>query len=143
MTRAIAGGTAPALAGDTISNLFGGAHTPETPATQAASSPTASEGPTTLTATTSEILAPYKVRERISRPSSSVPNQCATDGPINRPVKSSCAGSCGASHGANTAQTTKTVSRTIPTAARGCLLTTPPIGRLSPAPAFAVTISNL
>ena len=31
--------------------------------------------------------------DRMSRPSSSVPNQCVTDGPINRPGKSMRAGS--------------------------------------------------
>jgi len=63
----------------------------------------------------------------MSRPSSSVPNQCAELGPTNRPLKSSRAGSCGASHGANTAHTRKIASRTTPTAAKGCRLTRPTI----------------
>ena len=58
-------------------------------------------------------------RERISRPSSSVPHQWAAEGVASRTARSMRAGSCGASHGANSAQITKTTTSTAPAAASG------------------------
>src|SRR6266404_5182201 len=60
-------------------------------------------------------------REKMSRPNSSVPNQCATEGGANRAGKLSAAGSCGASSGANIANTTKMITITAPAAAKGRL----------------------
>src|ERR1700683_3720595 len=59
------------------------------------------------------------MRERMSRPSSSVPNQCACDGVLRRAGKLMAAGSCGAIHGANRAKIKKTITRTSPVAASG------------------------
>src|SRR5882724_2517480 len=53
------------------------------------------------------------MREKMSRPSSSVPNQCAVLGGWRRKGKSILPGSCGAIHGANTAKTTKTATSTM------------------------------
>src|SRR5450631_4136117 len=58
-------------------------------------------------------------RERMSRPSSSVPHQWAEDGVIRRLGKSMWAGSWGAIQGANSANTTKMTTSTTPIAARG------------------------
>src|SRR5712671_6156484 len=60
-------------------------------------------------------------REKMSRPNSSVPNQCAVEGGANRAGKLSAAGSCGASSGANVANTTKMITITAPAAAKGLL----------------------
>jgi hypothetical protein len=57
------------------------------------------------------------MRDRISRPNSSVPNQCEIDGPIKRDGRSMYAGSCGAIHGAKSAQMTNTVIITAPAVA--------------------------
>src|SRR5580700_1100543 len=59
------------------------------------------------------------MRERMSRPSSSVPNQCAYDGVPRRAGRLMAAGSCGAIQGANRAKITKTITNTIPVAASG------------------------
>src|SRR5271155_3200154 len=58
-------------------------------------------------------------RERMSRPSSSVPHQWVDDGPARRVGRSMWAGSCGAIQDANKAQITKIVTRTMPIAASG------------------------
>ncbi len=58
-------------------------------------------------------------RERMSRPSSSVPHQWATDGACKRAGKSMRAGSCGAIQGANKAEKTKMTTSTTPIAAKG------------------------
>ena len=55
----------------------------------------------------------------MSRPSSSVPHQCADDGGERRVGRSIYAGSCGEIHGANIAQITKTMTNTAPVAASG------------------------
>src|SRR5579864_5318100 len=55
----------------------------------------------------------------MSRPSSSVPNQCADEGGPRRAGKLIDAGSCGAIHGANSANITKTTTSTTPAAASG------------------------
>src|SRR3989442_10499071 len=55
----------------------------------------------------------------MSRPSSSVPHQCAEEGAANRVGRSMWAGSCGAIHGANRAEMTKITTNTRPVAARG------------------------
>src|SRR5258708_24627323 len=59
------------------------------------------------------------MRERISRPSSSVPNQCADDGVSRRAGKLIEAGSWGAIQGANNAKTRKIATSTTPIAASG------------------------
>src|SRR5579864_9068098 len=58
-------------------------------------------------------------RERISRPNSSVPSQCADEGELNLVGSSIAAGSCGAIQGANTANMTNTRTSTTPIAASG------------------------
>src|SRR5271169_7183080 len=58
-------------------------------------------------------------RERMSRPSSSVPNQCADDGESRRAGRWIDAGSCGAIQGANRAKIRKTATNTTPIAANG------------------------
>src|SRR5713101_7519318 len=59
------------------------------------------------------------MRERMSRPSSSDPQTCASDGGERRVARLICAGSCGAIHGANTAQIEKKMTNTTPMAASG------------------------
>src|SRR5437868_3267119 len=84
-------------------------------------SPMIRDANTTLVPTSMEMRAPKMTRERMSRPNSSVPNQCAFDGGCNRAGRLSAAGSCGAIHGANIANSTKTVTITAPAAASGRL----------------------
>src|SRR5215469_17520019 len=55
----------------------------------------------------------------MSRPSSSVPNQCGRDGEWSRSGRLIAAGSWGAIHGANTAKITKRMTSTTPAAASG------------------------
>src|SRR6266404_9914946 len=81
--------------------------------------PSRSEHATTLLPTKSEIRAPQIRRERMSRPSSSVPHQCRAVGLCRRFGKSMCAGSCGAIQGAKIAEKTKMETRTTPMAASG------------------------
>src|ERR1019366_6182509 len=59
------------------------------------------------------------MRERMSRPSSSVPNQWACDGMARRAGRLMAAGSCGAIQGANSAKITNTMTSTAPVAASG------------------------
>src|SRR5439155_25993625 len=58
-------------------------------------------------------------RERMSRPSSSVPNQCAVEGEESRVGRSMCAGSCGSIQEVMTAKITKMTTNTPPTADNG------------------------
>src|ERR1039457_158202 len=81
--------------------------------------PSRSEHATTLLPTNREILAPQIRRERMSRPSSSVPHQCCAEGVCRRFGRSMCAGSCGAIQGAKIAEKAKMVTNTAPTAANG------------------------
>src|SRR5208337_2742102 len=81
--------------------------------------PSRSEHATTLLPTKREIRAPQIRRERMSRPSSSVPHQCCTEGVCKRFGRSMCAGSCGAIHGAKIAAIANTATNTAPTAAKG------------------------
>src|SRR2546430_2273717 len=60
-------------------------------------------------------------RERMSRPSSSDPQICNSEGGARRVVRLMCAGSVGAIQGAKIAQTTKNVTNTAPIAASGLL----------------------
>src|SRR5437868_5911446 len=84
-------------------------------------SPMIRDANTTLVPTSMEMRAPKMTRERMSRPNSSVPNQCAFDGGCNRAGRLSAAGSWGAIHGANIANSTKMVTITAPAAASGRL----------------------
>ena len=59
------------------------------------------------------------MRESMSRPSSSVPSQCAAEGPERRSGRLIAAGSWGAIQGAKMASTVKITTRTIPAAASG------------------------
>src|SRR5580700_8321992 len=59
------------------------------------------------------------MRERMSRPSSSVPNQCADEGESRRAGRLIAAGSCGAIQGANAAKIRKMMTNASPTAASG------------------------
>src|SRR5260221_13422933 len=81
--------------------------------------PSRSEHATTLLPTNKEIRAPQISRERMSRPSSSVPHQCCADGVCKRFGRSMCAGSCGAIQGAKIAENTKMETSTTPMAASG------------------------
>src|SRR6266700_1085729 len=60
-------------------------------------------------------------RERMSRPSSSDPQICSSEGGAKRVARLMCAGSAGAIQGAKTAQMTKNVTNTAPIAASGLL----------------------
>src|SRR5437879_13552263 len=79
--------------------------------------PIRSEHATTLLPTNKEIRAPQIRRERMSRPSSSVPHQCCVEGVCKRFGRSMCAGSCGAIQGAKIAENTKMETSTTPMAA--------------------------
>src|ERR1700687_876210 len=81
--------------------------------------PSRSEHATTLLPTNKEIRAPQIRRERMSRPSSSVPHQCCAESDCKRFGRSMCAGSCGAIQGAKIAEKTKMVTKMTPTAASG------------------------
>src|ERR1700736_5163116 len=59
------------------------------------------------------------MRERMSRPSSSLPNQCAAEGGSRRVGRLIAAGSWGAIQGAKIANSTKIDTNTTPVAARG------------------------
>src|SRR5579859_1298918 len=56
-------------------------------------------------------------RERMSRPSSSVPNQCPALGGCNLEGRSMALGLCGAIHGPKSAKTTKITANTAPAVA--------------------------
>src|SRR5258708_1793338 len=58
-------------------------------------------------------------RESMSRPSSSDPQTCASEGGESRVARLMFAGSCGASHGAKMAHTMKNTTNTTPMAASG------------------------
>jgi len=58
----------------------------------------------------------------MSRPNSSEPHICRSDGGASRVAKLICAGSCGAIHAAKTANTTKQTTKTQPIAASGLRL---------------------
>src|ERR1700688_1752130 len=81
--------------------------------------PRRSEHATTLLPTNKEIRAPQIRRERMSRPSSSVPHQWCGEGVCRRFVRSMCAGSCGAIQDAKIAENTKMDTSTTQTAAQG------------------------
>src|SRR5262245_24733560 len=55
--------------------------------------------------TISEMRAPARTREKMSRPSSSRPNQCVADGPSSRCASSCAAGAKRATAGPNSAAT--------------------------------------
>src|SRR5450755_3613565 len=82
-------------------------------------SPIKSEPATTLLPTKREMRAPQIRRERMSRPSSSVPHQCWAEGVCSRLGRSMCAGSCGAIQGAKIAAKAKRTTRITPIAASG------------------------
>ena len=71
------------------------------------------------------------MRERMSRPSSSVPNQCSRDGVSRRAGRLMEAGSCAAIQGANRAKITKMTTNTTPVAASGLWRAFPTIDRRS------------
>src|SRR5437016_160907 len=57
----------------------------------------------------SEMRAPYRMRLAMSRPSESVPSQCAADGGSRRELSVCASGSYGARSGASTAHTANAV----------------------------------
>ncbi len=72
---------------------------PKKPAIPPSTAPMIMAAMTRMTASGSVIRAPNRTREKTSRPSSSVPNQCAQDGPAR--IANFCAsGFCGAITGA-------------------------------------------
>ena len=76
---------------------------------------------TTQLPTSMEMREPKMRRERMSRPSSSVPHQWVEDGLARRLGRSMYAGFCGAIHGAKRAKMMKMTTRTTPIAASGLL----------------------
>ena len=84
--------------------------------------PMNSERPTTATATKSEMRVPKRMRERMSRPSSSVPKRWARLGEARRLARLSVVGSEGASQGASRAASVKPRSRANPSTASGLRL---------------------
>src|SRR5215467_12557047 len=60
---------------------------------------------------------PKRIRERISRPNSSLPNGCCQEGPSSRSFSFWSAGSYGASHGAKIADTVNATTIVKPTSA--------------------------
>src|SRR5450631_2479475 len=81
--------------------------------------PKASEMLTTDRDTVRDRRAPQRRREKVSRPSSSVPHQCVAEGPCRRWSRSMAAGLSRASQGANKPQRTNIASKNAPRAARG------------------------
>ena len=76
--------------------------------------PVNAENSATETPTSSETRAPYSVRERISRPSASVPSGNSADGGFRRWITFISVGSCGTIHGANSASAIISASRKDP-----------------------------
>src|SRR5437870_3000569 len=66
-----------------------------------------------------EMRAPHTTREKPSRPRSSVPNGCASEGALRIWLQSVRAGSLVAIHGAPSAMTTKIATTIAPTTAAG------------------------
>ena len=62
----------------------------------------------------SEVRAPQIMRDRMSRPSSSVPNQYIADGALRTARKLALTGSNGAIHGASSATSTKNPTTAAP-----------------------------
>ena len=62
----------------------------------------------------SEVLAPQIMRDKMSRPSSSVPNQYIAEGALRTARKFAFTGSNGAIHGASSATSTKKPTITAP-----------------------------
>ena len=87
---------------DQVSN-----HPPKYPATAPTVRPMIPAPKTTLTLTSIETRVPKMMRDRMSRPSSSVPIQCAALGATRRAGKFCAIGSYGASHGAASATISK------------------------------------
>src|SRR5437867_1957569 len=84
------------------------------PAASPQTSPTAKASSTTAAPTSSESRAPYTTRLHTSRPTSSVPNQCAAPGAVRRADTSMRSGSP-AMTGASTPTSVVTASSTRPT----------------------------
>src|SRR5688500_12724265 len=76
---------------------------PKYPAIDPSMMPITDDTPTTTIPTSSEIRAPDRTRAKMSRPSSSGPNQCRPVGPSSRRASSCAAGSNGESQGPKTA----------------------------------------
>src|SRR5471030_2368721 len=62
----------------------------------------------------SEVRAPQNRRDKISRPSSSVPSQCRREGALRTAIKSALIGSKGKIHGASNASSAKNSTNTAP-----------------------------
>src|SRR5260370_42573504 len=107
--------------------------------------PSRSEHATTLLPTNREIRAPQIRRERMSRPSSSVPHQCCVEGVCKRFGRSMCAGSCGAIQGAKTAEKTKMDTSKTPTAAKGLWreMGEDQVGRVADSPHHSPNLNTL
>src|SRR6266542_603393 len=93
------------------------------PPFQAATMPTRTPAPAAMrqapSAIPSEMRAPYRTRERMSRPSSSRPKTWAHDGPVSAPSRCCLSASRGASQGPRAAIDTNSATMTSPaTAAR-------------------------
>src|SRR5947209_6700886 len=80
-------------------------------------SPSRSDPATTLPPTSMEMRAPWITREKMSRPSSSVPNQCAALGGCRREGRLMLLGFCGAIQGANSAKITNSATSATPAVA--------------------------
>src|SRR5690554_3434724 len=90
---------------------------PKYPAKAPSTRPILKEIDTDTKPTDSEILPPYRVRAKMSRPISSVPNQCSAEGGWLRARKSARLGSYGVSQGAHKASKEKQTSTIRPTRA--------------------------
>src|SRR5262245_2631118 len=77
--------------------------------------PTLADTETTTRPTSSEMRAPARTLARMSRPSSSRPNQCAADGPASRSGRSCMAGSPIGSSGPISAASTAIETMAAPT----------------------------
>ena len=91
---------------------------PKNPAMPPRTAPMIMAATIRITASGSVIRAPYSTREKTSRPSSSVPNQFAADGPA-RMANFCASGFCGAMSGAKIAITAHAPMTTRPVRASG------------------------
>ncbi len=89
-------------------------HPPKYPASAPMASPISPAPKTTLTLTSMETRAPYTTRAKTSRPSSSVPIQCAALGEASRAGRFCAVGLVRAIHGAPSARMTSSKESTKP-----------------------------
>ena len=96
-------------------------------------SPTAID--TAITPADSDARAPQITRDSRSRPTSSVPNQCAADGALRTADQLVASGSYGATQGASSASSATSTSTTAPNTAVGRASSVRSASRQGPSPA--------